>query len=496
MKPCIVLINPAPVHNSAVQSAIRERYPYPPLGMLSVAGQAMMHGYEVVVLDFFREDLMRKQDFVARLRSVEAEPVLIGLCTYTETVFDALAIARTAHEVFPRSPLVFGGPHATFCARDLLESNPFIDFVVRAEAEATIVELLVHLRHPDSLPLADIPGLTFRTPDGDIVQTPARGFVSHLDCLPLPPYELLPTSVSDTGDVVFVFMTSRGCPGNCVFCASRALSGSRYRLHSAEHLIALVHDQREKTGFVALGVMDDTFLVNYERLRKFCLYLQQIGFRGPWTCKSRVDTINERNLGLLRASNCKSIHIGVESGDDEVLRSLDKRISLKRIADAIVLMKSHGIRPECSFMLGHHRDTHETIEKTLMLARAIRDRKIGMSVVGISTPLPGTPLYERAPEFGVRILTRDWYRYDLSTPVIETDHFSADDLKRAQYFFDVRSRTEDGGRALYEGDLSEFEAWLDAFLERIATLRRGDQAADGMAAAPDGGDARLAGVGR
>jgi radical SAM superfamily enzyme YgiQ (UPF0313 family) len=464
--PVVVLINPAPLRQTNKAAGVRERYPFPPVGLLSIAGQLLMHGYQPVILDFFRESFSSRAAFEEVLRGIAARPVLVGISTYTETAAEMGKITNVVRDVWPETFIVLGGPHATFCAEEVLGSCPAVDAVVRNEGEGAVIELLEHLRYPEGLPMSDILGLVFRQPDCGLISTGARPFLSSLDCLPLPPFHLLPVSVARTDDVIFVFMTSRGCPGNCIFCSSRAMAGPSYRMHSAEYLAALVLHEHERIAFTGMGVMDDTFLVNVRRLERFCRLLAELGIGVPWTCKSRVDTLRPRVLRTLRQSGCRSIHIGVETGDDEVLEAIDKRITLKGILDGIVAMKAYGIRPECSFIIGHHCDTLESIERTLLLASAIRDDDIGIAIVGICTPLPGTPLFRRAPELGVRFITSDWSRFDLSTPVFETENFTAHDIKRAQYYFDVEA-IRGGKLALSGSDHEEYRKVLSEFVARV-----------------------------
>jgi len=466
----VVLINPAPLRNSSTDQNIRERYPYPPLGLLALAGQALMHGYAVEIIDFFRESFSSRASFVARLEKLARAPVLVGITTYTETAAAVAKIAAAVREVWPSACLVVGGPHATFCAEEILAGVPEVRVVVRNEGEGALVELLEHCRDADAVPLRDIAGIAFRAEDGTIVHTPERPLVRHLDCLPFPPFALLPPPRTVTGERVLVLLTSRGCPGRCVFCASRAMAGGAYRMHSAEYLAALVWNEFTHANFDGMGIMDDTFLVDFRRLERFCKYLDELAIRVPWTCKSRADTLHSRMLKMLRSAGCKSIHIGVESGDDAVLAGIGKRITISRVLDGIIAMCAHGIRPECSFIIGHHCDTLATIEKTLLLARAIQENDIGVSVVGICTPLPGTALQRRAAELGVRFVTTDWTHYDLNTPVFETNGFSVDDLRRAQYYMEAGAARGEP-LALSGIDHSGFRAQLDDFIARVKKFR-------------------------
>lgn len=464
----IVLVNPARLVGNEIDELQRERYAQPPMGLISMAGQLIMQGYAPIVLDFFQYGITTKAALLECLGRIERKPLLVGISTYTETIRDAVRIARAVREAFPETRIVVGGPHATFCYEEILSQEPSIDFVVLREGESTLVELLEHLRRPEKLPVSSILGLAYRA-NGRVECNGPRPYLTHLDSLPLPPMHLVEQRPSSSKVRTLFFLSSRGCPGQCIFCASRALSGNAFRMHSAERLVSMLFFHHRKSGLVGFAPMDDTFVANLRRLRTFVEYLDQLRISLPWACKSRVDTINSKTLGLLKHANCRSIHIGPESADDAVLSSIDKRITLDRILDAIVAIKQHDIRPECSFIIGHHTDTLETIEKTVLLAQTIRDHSIGLAVVGISTPLPGTPLQKRSEELNLRILTHDWSSYDLNTPVYETSAFRAADLTKAIFHFEVGSRRTADPLRLSDSDHADFKEHLAKFVARART---------------------------
>ena len=122
-------------------------------------------------------------------------------------------------------------------------------------------------------------------------------------------------------------------------------------------------------------------------------------------------------------------------------------------------------------MIGHHSDTRETINRTILLARWIRDRDIGFSIVRICTPLPGTRLHAESAALGLRFLTHDWRDYDLNTVIYETENFAAEDLKCAQYFFDIESfRNPDSCFGMSGRSQELLEAKLEALGDRIDAL--------------------------
>lgn len=470
MTDAIVLINPAKLLDTKTRNLVREAYGEPPMGLLAMAGHLLMHGHAPTIIDFFRDRVSSKAAFLDRLRQIDPKPRLIGISTFTDSIREAMQIARSAREELPDVPIVLGGPHATFCYEEILSQEPAVDFVVLREGEATLIELIEHLRDPGALPLSEIRGLAYRS-GARVGCNEPRPYLTHLDSLPLPPMHLIRSGLDDEEVRTLDFLSSRGCPGQCIFCASRALSGDSFRMHTAERLISMLFLHHRRSPLAEFAALDDTFVAHRGRLRAFVGYLRECGILLPWACKSRVDTINATTLGLLKESGCRSIHVGPESADDTVLASIDKRITVGRILDAIVAVRQHEILVKCSFMVGHHSDTLGTIEKTILLAQAIRDNNIGLVVVAICTPLPGTVLHLRARELGLRILTKDWGQYDINTPVYETAAFGPSDLRKAVYHFDVASRHSAEELRLSNEDHASFKRVLADFVARACSQR-------------------------
>lgn len=444
---------------------IQEKYNYPPIGLISIAGVLSMHGYKVQVIDLFHDHTVAKNKFAEKINELAKDPFLIGIETYTPTIFESLKIAKFIKNIFPKAKIVLGGAHVTFEYEEVL-CHDFIDYVVRNEGEATIIELLEHLKYPNNFPADRILGLVYKE-NRKIKVNPRRKFLTDLDTFPLPSFEFVPNSAK-TNRNSFVVMSSRGCPGNCTFCSSRAMSGGKYRFHSAKWLISHVYYNYHKYRFASLSIMDDTFLVDKKRVIQFWKYMNECKIRVPWSCKSRVDVIDEDIIKVLSENRCISVHIGIESGDENVLKSINKGISINMIFQTLKILRKFQIRPECSFIMGHHTDTLETIEKTVLLAKTIRDNGIGFSIIGISTPFPGTPLNNYKEKYNLKFVGGNWNRYDLNTPIYFTDNFSVGDLKKAQYYFDVESKHAPKKEFIFSGkDLTLYKHKLKSFVDEI-----------------------------
>lgn len=468
MSDSIILIESA--GSSITRDMFKEKYPYPPIGILSIASFLKIHGYEVHVVDLMIEDYSM-DSFRQRLKSLCDAPLAVGISLYTDCYYEGIEIAALAREVFPSTSIVMGGPHATFRPDEVL-SNAHVDYVIRREGESAFIELLEHIKYPDAYEIDQIDSVSHRNAEGKTVRNPDRPFITNLDILPFPDYELI-SSLRDTYSNSFMFVSSRGCPGDCVFCSSRAMSGKRYRFTSAEWIFSLTYEYKKRYNFSHMVFLDDTFTVNRSRANAFCQYLLKYwpGSKPPfWTCKSRVDKINDDICAEIFRAGCRSVHVGVESADEDVLKSIAKHISLEQAFDAIITLRRHGIKVDVSFIVGHHADTFETIEKTILFAKAIRENNIGAAAIGISTPFPGTRLFEKADELGVQISTHNWHKYDLMHPTYHTKDFTENDIKKAMYFYDYESMEGKASVGLTDCDHLEFRDRLQQFAVALSAL--------------------------
>lgn len=130
------------------------------------------------------------------------------------------------------------------------------------------------------MPLKNVRGITFRQ-NGEIKATESRPFINNLDEIPFPAYDLLPMDKYKFGNHRYgVMMTSRGCPFDCIFCASSTLCGKIWRARSAENVIEELRKLNTEFGVKEIEFMDDTFTLSRRRAEKICDLL-----------------INERNEG-------------------------------------------------------------------------------------------------------------------------------------------------------------------------------------------------------
>ncbi|KAB3533482.1 B12-binding domain-containing radical SAM protein [Alkaliphilus pronyensis] len=462
----IILIGGSTSKESRI--AQRSRYKLPPIGILSLSAVLKIHGYSVGVCDLFFEDFSRKQ-FIEYLRSLSSNPLMVGITVYTENEAECLEIASLVKRAFSETKVVLGGPHASFYASELIK-NPNIDFIVKGEGESKIASLLEHIKNPTGFPANNIAGVTSKVDvkgEKEAKTMESLSMITNLDILPFPDFTEWKFS-SEYLSRMLSMVTSRGCPSKCIFCASKALSGSKYRFNSSEWVFSMVYYYYKKYKFGKIAFFDDTLLANKARAKRFCNYLISLSNEVlfSWSCKSRVDMIDEELLIMLKKAGCNSIHFGIESASQRILDTIGKKVTLEDIYTALQLTKKHDIQAECSFIIGLPNETLETIEETIILADVIEKEGFGSAVLGVTTPFPGTEIMEENEKYGLKIKVKDMQKYDLSTPICEIDGVTLNDLRKA-YFYYSHQRHKTNYPKLSGRSLSEVEEIRECYIDSL-----------------------------
>jgi radical SAM superfamily enzyme YgiQ (UPF0313 family) len=191
-----------------------------------------------------------------------------------------------------------------------------------------------------------------------------------------------------------------------------------------EEITLLVKD----FGIREIQLLDDTFTVAKNRFREFCELLSEEDFCITWSCNSRVDSVDDELLKLMKAAGCHSISYGIESADEEMLERIKKRISLDQARTAIALTKKHGITCRASFMFGNPGETWETMQKSVQFSLETMPDFV---VFNIIRPYPGTEVYEWACEMG-GLMREKWYMSPESEAIMRLPNLSRHDLVKAQ----------------------------------------------------------------
>jgi radical SAM superfamily enzyme YgiQ (UPF0313 family) len=390
----------------------------PPLGIASVAAMLEKHGFFVKILDAAVEKLTIQQTAQAILKE---NPKVLGLSCLTMTFEKCKKIATEIKKKNKKILIVIGGHHASIEPEKIMKNNCF-DLLAFGEAETTILEILQKFKKNKKLlenkkQLSSIQGIVFR--DGKkIIKTNARAPIENLDSLPwparhlLPMKKYLPLANQYKRKPVTNIIAIRGCPFECTYCSSHSMFGRKIRFRSPENVTAEIKHLIEKYGIKELSFWDDTLTINKQWLEKLCDLIIKNKLDITWSCYGRVNTVDLQLLKKMKKAGCWNIFYGLESGNQELLEIIKKRTTLGQIKNAIKWTKQAGIESRGSFMIALPGETPEMAHKTIQFAI---DLDLDYAQFCITTPFPGTELFETAKKFGK--LEKKLSKYNIWEPV-------------------------------------------------------------------------------
>ncbi len=388
-----------------------EEYPALATGPMYLAAVLMRDGHDVEVLDLLVSEPTRHkvEETLGRF-----SPDLVGITSVTMTFPEAAEILGWVKRCQPQVRTVMGGPHVTFAAERSLQECAALDIVVRGEGEETVLELAQVLSEDGDL--SQVRGLSFRR-DGAIQATQDRPLLADLDTLPFPAWDKLPLARYRALRGKVGVLSSRGCPYGCIFCVGQRMVGRKGRFRSPDSVV----DEMEwlaSRGFSSIGIDDDLFTLRQRHVEAVCGEIRSRHLPITFHAFARVDTVDPELLKTMKDAGCADILYGVESGCQEILDRIGKRIGLEQVRSAVAMGKEAGISIFASFILGLPGETPDTLRRTAEFARSL-GCKYGFHLL---SPFPGTRIRDEAQAFGITILTDRWDHYDANRVVTLTPH--------------------------------------------------------------------------
>lgn len=374
-----------------------------PMGIASLSAYLNKNGHETAIYDTTRKEFSTTKEELNE-KILQFNPGLIAVSCISADFHLALQIAdfiKRHHKI----DIVFGGVHATIDPENVI-SNPNIDMICIGEGEIALLELVNKME--SGREYFDTLNFWFKKHD-IIIKNPVRPLIEELDSLPFPDRELFDEKhvlVDDGISLTIPFIAGRGCPFNCPYCINSTLKemyrgkGRYVRLKTVEYLIAEIKEVLNKytpAKPTKISFFDDTFTLNKKWMNEFCeIYRKEIGF--PFTCLTRVDTISEEVLLLLKKAGCVTVEMSIETGNMDLRNKvLNRSQTNDQIISAFELARKVGLKTMAFNMVGLPYETKETIRDTINLTKkANPDYK----QAAIFQPYKGLPLRDLCIEKG------------------------------------------------------------------------------------------------
>jgi anaerobic magnesium-protoporphyrin IX monomethyl ester cyclase len=345
----------------------------------------------------------------------------------------AIPITKAIRQQFPSVTIIWGGYFPSNQPGPVLRSR-FVDFVINGPGDKTfpaLVDAVVQGTNPFKLP-----NLIYLQ-DEELVRT-AKDELYDQDSLADLPYEKLARfypfrqylGKTCLGTRTIAYHSSIGCPFKCSFCAVVPIYNARWSGKSAENIYKDIKWLKEKYGGNAIEFHDNNFFVSEKRTVAFSKLIAPEGMN--WWGEGRIDTIHkysDESLELMRASGCRMIFFGAESGNDEVLKRMDKggTQTAAQIKAFAARLARFDIIPEYSFVLGMPGDSPEQvmtqIDSDIAFIREIKSINPRTEIIiYVYSPVPaeGTALYQKVLEQGFRFpekledwIAPEWESFDL-----------------------------------------------------------------------------------
>jgi anaerobic magnesium-protoporphyrin IX monomethyl ester cyclase len=397
---------------------------FPPLGAASLASQLHALGIETKIFDCTFDSFGGIQN---KLRAYQ--PDIVGIYSMVTLSRNTFRIAEMVRTRLSDSLLVAGGPLPTLYPERFGEA---FDVVFRGEADLSFPRFCHDLFNRKysrlqikDLPLEEYEGLFIQKNELRVENPIIHYGEEELDTFPLPfrdDFDHLSYQKvwqQQDGSKTTSLITTLGCPFNCDFC-SRPVFGNLFRRRNLDAVFAEI-EQICRLGYDSLWIADDNFTLDINFLREFCRRIA--GRKIQWSCLSRVTGIDEEITGLMKASGCRRIYLGLETGNQNTLELMKKKATLEEGKNAVRLFHKAGIEVAAFFIVGYPGETILSIEDTFRFALDLPLDSISFNV---PYPLPGSQLFERVSQVDQ---TRDWDEENEVTFLYESE-FDADWLRR------------------------------------------------------------------
>lgn len=314
------------------------------------------------------------------------------------------AIVKAAKTIKPNMKVWIGGGLVTNSPYEAMDLVPEADFGMIGEGEITSLELVKMLENTPQYVEDDIrkiDGLIVRSKEGTLYCTEKRTDIEDIDSLPFPDWEgfrLVETCqkyAKEDGSIVASIVSSRSCPNSCTFCSKTG--GKGYRKRSLENIFQEIDELVNKYHVNKLNFNDELFADNSNRLFQFCDMIEKYNI--SYRVSMHIGrNLNKELLTRMHESGCAVIFYGLESADNNVLKSMRKHITVDEITRCLKITKEAGIIAEGNFIFGDPVETNESVRTTLNWIE--ENYSLGIFEVAPIKLYPGSQLYEDAINSG------------------------------------------------------------------------------------------------
>jgi radical SAM superfamily enzyme YgiQ (UPF0313 family) len=317
---------------------------------------------------------------------------------------------------------------------------------VQAQGEATFVEIVERLIA--GKPLDGCAGCMFKRADGGIQVNPPRALVPlerfrphNYDLIPVERYYAL------KGKRQLDYISSQGCNFRCAFCSDPFVYGRKWTGIEPGSIVARLRDLWSKYRFDDLNFQDETFFTKRERVRAMAQQIVDSGMRFTWAATMRADQgvrLPEEVWRLCKESGLRRLLVGVESGDEAMLKRIKKDVTIDEVFHTARKMCELGIAGIFPFIVGFPDETDASVDATIACAKKLRAMSGQFDTpIFYFKPYPGSAIVTEAVARGFRLpdTLAEWSQFDyiagLPGPWVTPQKYQI--IERFKFFLDLAS---------------------------------------------------------
>lgn len=410
-----------------------------PMGLLYISAYLKKNGVETLFLDTIAGNTKRiekrgtgKRYGMSNAKIVKLikklQPDMVGIGTMFSAYFDdVVELSKTIKKVNKNIKVIVGGSHVSVDPVGVMKIKT-IDVAVYGEGEVTMLELA------ENKNLEKIDGIVFRK-NKEIVKNKPRDLVKNLDTLPYPDWEALDfkkyamESGFNMRKPVFPIISSRGCPGHCLYCSVNAVWHHLWRGRSAKDVVNEMEYLIKNFGAREFAFQDDSVSVDKKRLEEICDEMIKRKLKVTWTTPNGIAhwTLTKPLLKKMKEAGCYRITFGIESGDPEMRRWVGKPYSLEQAKDLTKYANSIGMWTLATNIIGLPYDTKESLDNTFKFAL---DSDVDLAFFFRLGLRPGTAIFEIFRKEGWMIKDRHIFYSEDAT--FQTKNFTGQEIVEMQ----------------------------------------------------------------
>jgi anaerobic magnesium-protoporphyrin IX monomethyl ester cyclase len=372
-----------------------------PLGLLAIATPLLRAGYEVRIID---SSIV--PDYKRRVMDEIKDALCLGISLVTgPMISETVQVARAVKRWNSDFPVILGGWHPSLLPGQTLDA-PYVDIVVRGQGEDSMLAVADRLRA--AAPLDDVQGVGFKR-DGKPCFTPERPLKS-LNEMPQKAYQLADFDAYERlcGRRWAMYVSSLACPFNCAYCTNAGVYGRKWNALPVDQVVEETIDLTRRYRLELLWMADDNFLVDLGRALQIAEGLIRGGADFKWSVQATTNLtarLSVDELKLLRRSGLHQICQGIETASPAVMKLMNKGFQdLPDIYESTERCLQAGVIPSFNIIFGFPGEGAKERRETVNFMMDVCRRFPGAEFwTNIFTPYPGSPVFHRARDLGIRV---------------------------------------------------------------------------------------------